>query len=339
MELQPFTVDRFSTDPPTLLLQAPERRSIQGTPMRLSGLGAASGTMVDVGRAFAGDVPADGLEGKIALIERGIITFEQKISRVAEAGALAAVVYNNEPGGFGGQLGIQANIPAISISRESGADIKELMTGGEVTATVSVVIEASDSRNVIAELPGSSDDGRVVVLGGHYDTVPDTQGANDNGSGIAALITIARHISQMQFPFTVRFIAFGSEEIGLFGSRHYVGSLTEEERGSIIAMLNFDVPGSGEVVEAIGSADLVTQVTDYADEHDLAVEQGTSLELEGATSDHAPFSDAGIPTVFFPADDISRINSPADTLEFVEQELMGIAAVLGLALLDSLAEH
>ena len=85
--------------------------------MRLSGLGAASGTMVDVGRAFAGDVLADGLEGKIALIERGIITFEQKISRVAEA---APVVYNNEPGGFGGQLGIQANIPAISISRESG---------------------------------------------------------------------------------------------------------------------------------------------------------------------------------------------------------------------------
>ena len=152
------------------------------------------------------------------------------------------------------------------------------MASGEVTATVSVVIEASDSRNVIAELPGSSDDGRVVVLGGHYDTVPDTQGANDNGSGIAALITIARHISQMQFPFTVRFIAFGSEEIASSGSRHYVGSLTEEERGSIIAMLNFDVPGSGEVVEAIGSADLVTQVTDYADEHDLAVEQGTSLD-------------------------------------------------------------
>jgi Zn-dependent M28 family amino/carboxypeptidase len=211
------------------------------------------------------------------------------------------------------------------------------MAGGEITATVSVVIEAHDSRNVIAELPGTADDGRVVVLGGHYDTVADTQGADDNGSGIATLITLAREVSQTQFPFTVRFIAFGSEEVGLFGSKHYVGSLSSDERQSIIAMLNFDVPGSGSVLEAIGSADLVDQAMQYADEHGLAVERGTSLELEGATSDHAPFSEVGIPVLFFPADDLSRINSPDDTIEFVNPELLGTAAALGLALLDSLA--
>ena len=90
---------------------------------------------------------------------------------------------------------------------------------------------------------------------------------------------------------------------------------------------------------SIGSDDLVDQVMDYADEHGLAVGKGTPLELEGATSDHAPFSEVGIPTVFFPADDISRINSPDDTIEFVDPELMGTAAVLGLALLDSLAKR
>ena len=56
------------------------------------------------------------------------------------------------------------------------------------------------------------------------------------------------------------------------------------------------------------------------------------------SSDHAPFSEAGIPTVFFLADDISRIHSAEDTLEFVRPELLGGSAVLGIALLAALSE-
>ena len=44
---------------------------------------------------------------------------------------------------------------------------------------------------MIADKPGTAGDGRVVVLGGHYDTVPNVPGANDNGSGIATLLTMA----------------------------------------------------------------------------------------------------------------------------------------------------
>jgi aminopeptidase YwaD len=211
------------------------------------------------------------------------------------------------------------------------------MAAGEVTATVSIVYEMNDSRNVIAEMPGKSDDGRVVVLGAHYDTVPDTQGANDNGSGLATLMTIAREVAGKSYPFGLRFIAFGAEEVGLFGSRFYVGSLGQEERESIVAMLNFDVPGSGEFPEVIGSRDLVDEALAHGAANGIEVHRG--VPLEGASSDHAPFRDVGIPTAFFLADDLERINSTADTLEFVRPELLGISAFLGLGVLDSLADR
>ena len=255
---------------------------------------------------------------------------------MARAGALAAVIYNNEPGGFGGRLANQSNIPAVSISKESGETIKELMASSEVEATASLVQEMRDSRNVVAEKPGTASDGKVVILGGHFDTVPGTQGANDNGSGTATLLTVARAILGKPYPFTIRFIAFGSEELGLFGSRSYVDSLTDAEREATLAMLNFDVPGSGDAVELEGSLDLIRQVLGYGRENGIEVKVGTPLQ--GASSDHATFIEAGIPAVMFLADDLSRLHTPEDRIEFVRPELMGAAAVLGIGLLDLLAE-
>jgi hypothetical protein len=78
-------------------------------------------------------------------------------------------------------------------------------------------------------------------------------------------------------------------------------------------------------------------VLDYANENGIPTKLGTPIP--GGSSDHAPFADAGVPAIFFLADDISRINSPDDTIEFVKPELMGATAVLGLGLLDILAQQ
>ena len=61
------------------------------------------------------------------------------------------------------------------------------------------------------------------------------------------------------------------------------------------------------------------------------------MPLDGAASDHTPFQVVGIPVAFFLADDFTRINSPADTIEFVRPELLGTAASIGIGVLDSLA--
>ena len=336
-EVQPFTVEVLSRENPLVALTGPMQLDVEGFPLVLSGVGQTSGIVVDVGKAFPEDIPRGGIQGRIALVQRGTITFEEKVARVADAGALAAVVYNNRSGPFLGSLSNQARIPAVAVSGESGRSIKELMAKGDVTATVSVIMETRESRNVVAEKQGRTASAGVVILGGHYDTVSDTEGANDNGSGIATLLTVARVVSEKSYPFTLRFIAFGAEEIGLFGSRFYVDSLSSDERMATIAMLNFDVPGSGEVAEVLGSVGLVEAILDYGGRNGIDVRRG--VPLEGASSDHAPFMEVGIPAVFFLADDLSRINAPGDDLEFVRPELMGAAAALGLALLDSLAER
>ena len=116
-----------------------------------------------------------------------------------------------------------------------------------------------------------------MVLGGHYDTVPDVPGANDNGSGIATLLVIAREVSEISYPFTLRIIAFGSEELGLEGSRFYVDSLSPEEQKGTVAMLNFDALGSGEVLGVLGTFDLTTPVLQAAEENDIDAERRFNL--------------------------------------------------------------
>ena len=334
-QLQPFTFERLAAERPFLTLTLPEVRDFEALPMRFGAETTATGLLVHVGLAREGDLPETGLSGKIALVHRGEITFEEKVRRIQDAGALAAVVYNNVPDLFRGDLGSQADIPAVSVSEQDGESLLTLMASGDVVATVALSFASYASRNVIAEKPGTAGDGRVVVLGAHYDTVPDTQGANDNGSGVTVMMAIAREVAGASFPFTLRFIAFGSEEVGLFGSRHYVDTLSPDEVEDIVAMLNFDVPGSGEIVQVIGSFDLANKALAYAAASGIDVMRGSPLE--GAGSDHQPFDSADIPYLFFLADDLSRINSPADDIEFVKPELMGAAAAVGLGLLDALA--
>lgn len=328
-ELQPFTVNIASAS----LTAAGQ--DIQSIEMSMSGPGVANGNLVAVGRAFEGDIPEDGLTGAIALIERGDITFQEKVDRVAEAGALGAVVYNNAPGGFRGALSRRSDIPVVSISRQSGLEVLERTELGEVEATLVVSIETRDSQNVIAEKSGSVEDGGVVVLGGHYDTVPDVPGANDNGSGTATLVTVAREAADKVYPFTLRFIAFGSEETGLFGSRFYVDSLDSEERESVVAMLNFDALGTGGVVGVLGDTGPVAAVMDYGQDTGIPVER--RFTLGNSSSDHASFQLAGIPVVFFLADDFSRIHTAEDRLPYIQPELMGQSATLAFGLLDHLS--
>ena len=333
--IQPFEVRSISPYGRLLTVDEPQEMDIRAFPMWMTAAGVVTGQVVDVGRALHEDIPSDGLEGKIALIERGEKTFDAKVMEVFKAGAIGAIVYNNEPGPFVGALD-EESIPAVAISQEDGGTLKSLVEDGPVTATINLVY-TEESRNVIADKPGTADDGRVVVLGGHYDTVPSVPGANDNGSGIATLLTIAREIADREYPFTVRFIAFGAEELGLRGSQHYVDQLSDEEIKSTVAMMNFDALGSGPTTATLGTLSLQQMVETYAEEQGIDIR--IRYTMDWGSSDHAPFNEAGISHIFFLGEDFSRIHTPDDKLEFVETELLGSAAFLGMALLDMLAEE
>ncbi len=324
--LQDFEVRRAASEVAFSVGAADSPVSAESLAIHNSAGGEATALLAHVGLALAEDIPAAGLEGRIALIERGAITFQEKVERVAQAGAVAALIFNSESGLFRGSMTNPSAIPAVGIARETGLELLDLMASGEVEATVSVLHTVSPSRNVVAEKPGTVEGSRVVVIGAHYDTVAGVEGANDNGSGVTTVVTIATQIASAEYPFTVRFVLFGSEELGLVGSSHYVDELSERERADTIAMLNFDVPGSGTTLEALG------------DEGLRAAALASSWSAPpNVGSDHVPFAEAGIPVLIIVADDVSRIHTPDDRVEFVDPNLIGWAAEIAIALLDHLA--
>ena len=341
-EITPFTVELPRTDPPVLRVDHPLAQPVGSLdawalPLENSGQGEATGVLTAVGKGLLHEVTPTSLAGRIALIERGTITFQEKVSRIADAGGVAAVIYNNRDGAFNGRLTGPSKIPAVAISRERGKALLELLSSGSVEATVSVVFETRESANVVAELQGADPEGGVVVLGGHYDTVPGVPGANDNGSGIATLLTIARQASQRTYPFSLRFIAFGSEEIGLLGSQRYVDSLSQSELADIVAMFNFDALGTGDTLVMVATPWLGDLFEGAAGKGDSRVRLERRDGLLGASSDHAPFVAAGVSFASIFASDLSRIHAPEDVLEHIDPLRIGEAATLAIATLDALA--
>jgi Zn-dependent M28 family amino/carboxypeptidase len=102
-------------------------------------------------------------------------------------------------------------------------------------------------KNLEAELPGGSRKDEIVVVGAHYDSVTGTPGANDNASGVAALLALARSMRAHQPARTLRFVAFVNEEPPYFlswemGSRQYARAA--KGRGERIrAMLSLETIG------------------------------------------------------------------------------------------------
>ncbi len=96
-------------------------------------------------------------------------------------------------------------------------------------------------QNIIGSLPGATQDAAVIIVDGHYDTVGNSPGADDNGSAVVGVLEAARILSQYRFVRTIRFIGFDLEEAGLRGSRYYVDNRNREE--DIHGVLNMEMIG------------------------------------------------------------------------------------------------
>jgi Zn-dependent M28 family amino/carboxypeptidase len=107
--------------------------------------------------------------------------------------------------------------------------------------------DAREVRNIEVEIPGEGRRGEIIVIGAHYDSVSGAPGANDNGSGVAALIELARLLHDSKPARTVRFVAFVDEEPPFYfsdqmGSRFY--ARRSKARGeNIVAMFSLETIG------------------------------------------------------------------------------------------------
>ncbi len=300
-------------------------------------VGIVEGELVDVGLGSDEDFEGVDVEGKIALMGRGEISFEEKETNAAENGAIAAVVYNNEPRYyFRGQLDGDPDILASSITQADGGLLFDALEDGEEFDVELIVYPLGNgpSRNVIAELNNDIDGDQVVLVGAHFDTTPWSSGANDNGSGVAATMVVADELADDELPFDLRFVFFGSEETGLHGSTYYANDLSVSQLGRIEAMINLDVVATGEL-SALGSESLIEYATDAAEA--LNIEINATDGLDGATSDHAPFDELGVSVVMVYADDLTYINHPSDTIQHLNSGPMGQAVAVVLGIIERLA--
>jgi Peptidase family M28 len=120
------------------------------------------------------------------------------------------------------------------------------------TRAQTITLNGSASRNVIADKPGSVTGTRnVVLVTAHLDSInlrggpaASAPGADDNGSGSAGLLAMARAFQDHRGMHDLRFVLFGGEEQGLFGSKQYVAGLSASERATIQAVINMDMIGS-----------------------------------------------------------------------------------------------
>jgi aminopeptidase YwaD len=97
------------------------------------------------------------------------------------------------------------------------------------------------STNIIIEKKGR-DTTSWLIVGAHYDTKGESPGANDNGSGVAATLEIARLIKDIGTDISVRIINFGAEEQGFYGSYHYANTTLDPE-DNVLLMFNLDQLG------------------------------------------------------------------------------------------------
>ncbi|MFJ7061346.1 M28 family peptidase [Streptomyces microflavus] len=263
-----------------------------------------------------GDYAAGAFTGRIALIKRGGCTFGVKQEQAAAAGAAGAIIYNNIDAGYGplsGTLGDPATvkIPTAGLSKPDGDRLAADLANGPVTISFEVrqLQETRTTRNVIAETRGG-DAASTVALGAHLDSVKEGPSINDNGSGAAGLLDVALKLAkkEKQPRNKVRFAWWSAAESGLFGSAHYVESLTPAERQKIKLYLNFEniaSPNYGLFVfdgdnsdglnfpeSPTGSAQLERDITTFLGNRGLPT-AGTPFI---GRSDYHPFVLAGIPS-------------------------------------------
>lgn len=177
------------------------------------------------------------------------------------------------------------------------------------------------SKNIIAFKKGLNN--KQIIIGAHYDST-NYNGADDNASGVSALLELSQKLSNVILPYNIKFITFDAEELGLFGSRYFVKNMSEEEKSNTILYINIDSILSGDDLYIYGDHGLRgwfrDKILDISHEKNIEIKTSpginknndSSLEiLKGECfdySDHVYFKYVGIPFAYFESTNWENMN-------------------------------
>lgn len=259
-----------------------------------------------------------------------------------------------------GEIGPRSRTDHESLTRTIRYISAELTRAGLEVREHAFTSGGETSINVEGRTP-SGPGARTLIVGAHYDTVRASPGANDNASGVAAMIELARLVNQRKLgSCSYRFVSFGREEDGLLGSRAYARELAENGV-DVRAMLSIDslgyysdAPGSQReargVRRAPRKANFVTFVSNKASEQAmqaaaagfrkiasiplLTLAASTAIAPDVVRSDHAAFWTYDVPAFLVtdtgPLRD-SAYHRPGDMPDRLDFDRLG-RAIAGLEL-------
>ncbi len=243
----------------SLSISKPQQLDVKCHHANLSGLtgpAGVNGELVLIEKGFEEDFKGRDLTGKIAVVwqERYWESGDRpvkKLHRAAAAGALAMIIahkrrddlitcwsatVDSEP----------ANIPMVSISYPDFVRIRGMMDAGPVEVTLKVMgeLRRGTSPNVVAVIPGTELPDEMVGIGAcHHETVPMCPGANDDASGQALLLELARFFTSNPQKRSILLLSNGGEEGGLFGTVAFVKDNKAWLDKSLKAMVMVDQMG------------------------------------------------------------------------------------------------
>ncbi|HEY8041698.1 MAG TPA: M20/M25/M40 family metallo-hydrolase [Polyangiaceae bacterium] len=289
------------------------------------------------------------VKGKIAYYDRAAGRkagwHAHSMQRLTEAGAVAVLIHAGKASNSvattscSGLAGAACTGSGFVVGLEDGATIERLLEKGTVTVTLSSSAALSgpiEVPNVVAEIKGREKPDEAVLVGAHLDSWDLATGAQDNGSGAAQVLEVARAIRALGTPprRTMRFLLWAGEEEGLYGSRAYVKAHAAE-LDRVVAYLNTD-HGAGVPVgwDADGRDDIVLAMKPVARSLLSGLNADALQTAMHCDTDHCPFWVQGVPAFNLDVDDsaydqIHHLSS--DTVDKVKPgSLAAGAAVLAI---------
>lgn len=195
-----------------------------------------------------------------------------------------------------------------------------------------------EGTNVHAVLPATDDSEQYMVVGAHYDTVPDSPGANDNATGVALVLALARHLQALPCrSLNTIFVMFDQEEIGLVGSYAYA-RLLDEQALDVVAVHTIDQMGwdaDGDRAVELERAD--AGLFELYDDASVDLEPPVPLTpTQTGFTDHVSFREWGFAAVglteeFVSGDTTPHYHLPTDTYDTVSFDYLASTTVLANA--------
>jgi len=336
----------------TSVLEAAGRQFPCESLVRSPATGAAglAAEVIDLGRGAEEDFARAGhhIAGRMVLVRHEYMFATHTVHRrrkyqwAMERGAVGFLIASHLPGDLlvtGSSGAVPGHgIPAAGISAETAA---ELFAGTERYPAVRLRIECRETRarteNLSLELPGRGEE--WVVLCAHVDGHHLAQSAMDNGTGLAAVLAVARALAPHcgGFQRGLRVMFFSVEEWALAGSRHYVERLEPSARDAIACVLNLDSVAGHPALTALTSG--YPALGPFL--VDAARSAGMTLAIHQpimANSDHYNFAVNGIPAARLvagfdrPESNLRYVLTPADTLDRISPRELSHAMKLTAAL-------